>query len=623
MDAEEILPGQAKTERPTARDLPSKTTGRALLIADAGQSPYRIVISQSASPSERRAADELQMFLEKICGARLPIMTDEEPPGGHEIILGSNAHLDATNIEVDLGGLGEEGFVIHTSPPHLVIAGGRRRGTMYGVYAFLEEYLGCRWFTPTVSRIPRASRLEIGPIDERQRPVLEYRDAFFLEARDADWAARNRLNGTWSLTEEHGGRVAFYPFGHSFWALIPPEKYFESHPEWFSLVDGKRTLTGRYKRTQLCLTNEEVIQQVIRTVKEWIRDHPEAKILSVSQNDGPGGWCECENCAALEEREGGAHSAPIIYFVNRIAAAIAEEHPDILIDTFAYSYSRKAPKTLKPLPNVVVRLTTGACCSHAIGDEKCTLNADLREAITDWFRLTKRIYIWDYIVNFRQYLMPFPNLHILGPNIRFLVENGVRGIFEQGSGDVLTSDMAPLKAYLAAKLLWNPQYDEGKAIDEFLAAYYGDAARPVAQYLDLLRREVEGNDYHRLHVRPFEPSVCPSYLSPEIMGEAARLFDEAEGLVAGDPERLLRVRTARLSMDYVKLSMAAGAMAAVRPEDGNLPVKEWYEGAIQKFFATAEDAGVRHRRESTRPESSMEEFRQKLEVAIRQGKDDH
>jgi len=617
MRNEETPKKEEDTERPGQTDAPSRATQGALLIAEGGQSPYQIVIPQSASPSERRAADELQMFLEEICGARLPIVSDEEPPQEHEILLGSNAHLEATGNEIDLEGLGEEGFVIRTSPPHLIIAGGRRRGTMYGVYAFLEEHLGCRWFTPVVSHIPHVPHLEVGPIDERQVPILEYRDAFFLEARDPDWAARNRLNGTWSLAEEHGGRVAFYPFGHSFWALIPPEKHFESHPEWFSLVDGERTLKGRYKRTQLCLTNEEMIQEAIRTVKEWIRDHPEAKIISVSQNDGPGGWCECENCAALEKREGGAHSAPIIYFVNRIAQAIAEEHPDILIDTFAYSYSRKAPRSLKPLPNVVIRLTTGACCSHAIGDEKCTLNADLREAINDWFRLTNRIYIWDYIVNFRQYLMPFPNLHVIGPNIRFLVERGVRGIFEQGSGDVLTSDMAPLKAYLVAKLLWNPGYDEEKAIEEFLEAYYGAAATAMGKYLDVLRRHVEGSDYHSLHVRPFEPSVFPSYLSAEVLAKAALLLDEAEALVAGDPERLLRVRTAGLSVDYVRLRMAAGVMATLRPKEANLPVKEWYESAIEEFLATTEEAGVKHWRESSRPESSLKELRERLEEAIR------
>ncbi len=337
--------------RAAGGDIASVQEGETLVIADDGTSKYLIVISVSASPSERRAAAELQMFLEQICGVRLPIINDQEPIGGHEIILGKNDHLAELGIRVDFSEMGDEGFIIRTMCPHLVIVGGRRSGTMYGVYAFLEEHLGCRWFTSQVSYIPSMPRLQVGPIDDMQVPALEYRDVFFLDSRDPDWAARNRVNGTWTLTEEHGGNVSFYPFGHSFWNLIPSDEFFESHPEWFPLIDGERTLSGKYvRRTQLCLTNEEMIEQAIERVKEWIREHPEANMISISQNDGWGGWCECEDCAALEEKEGGTHSAPMIYFVNRVAEAVAEDYPDIKIDTLAYSYSWKAPKTLKPFP---------------------------------------------------------------------------------------------------------------------------------------------------------------------------------------------------------------------------------------------------------------------------------
>jgi len=593
--------------------------GESLIIADGNASDYCIVISKDASPSEHHAAKELQEHLQRMTGATLTIKNDQNDMGKHEIMLGQNSHTDQIRIQIDTEELGDEGFIIRTKSPHLVIAGSRKRGTLYGVYAFLEEQLGCRWFTPTDTYIPKKTKLEINRIDDRQVPILEYRDVFFYDARNPEWAVRNRVNGTWDLPDEYGGKFSFYPFGHSFWTLIPPDKYFESHPEWFSLVDGERTLKGRYVRTQLCLTNEEMTQQAIRTVKEWIGEHPEARVISVSQNDGPGGWCECEKCAALEEREGGAHSAPIINFVNRIADAIAEEHPDVLIDTFAYSYSRKAPKTLRPRPNVVIRLTTGGCCSHVIGDVKCILNAGIRQDIADWFRLTNRIYVWDYIVNFRQYLMPFPNIHILGPNIRFLVENGVRGIFQQGSGGARMADMAPLKAYLSAKLLWNPDYDVERGIEEFLDAYFGDAAGPIEKYIDLLKSEVQGTDYHSLHVKPFEPSITAPYLNLDVMKKAWQLFDEAERGVDGDPDLLARVKTARLPLDYVKLRMASRVISSIDPEDMKKPVGEWYEDFIEDFFATAKAGGVTHWREVGRPQSSMDELMKMLVSTIEKG----
>ncbi len=586
-----------------------------LVLAEKHISAYRIVIGRTASPSEKHAADELQHFLKEISGAELPIGADDTPPMAHEIILGDNARLRRIEIAIDFPSLGDEGYVIKTSGSNLIIAGGAKRGTLYGVYGFLEDHLGCRWFTSQISHIPKKDRLAVTPIDERQIPALEYREVLYQDAMDGDWAARNRLNSANAhLTEAQGGKICYFPFVHSFWQLIPPDEYFKSNTEWFSLIDGKRDLVGHFKRTQLCLTNEEMIQQAIRTVRQWIHDHPEANIISISQNDGPGGWCECDNCHALEVKEGGVHSAPVIYFVNRIAEAVAKEHPTIAIDTLAYSYTIEAPKTLKPLPNVIVRLCTGACDSHPIGDEACDRNAALRRAFEDWSRLTKRIYVWDYIVNFHQYLLPFPNLHAVGPNLQFFVKHGVRGVFEQGSGDVSHSDMAPLKAFLLAKLLWTPDYNRDKAVHEFLDAYYGPAAEPIGQYLALLETEVKNGAYMWFHMSPFERGNLPTYLGVETAGKASHLFDEAEHRVDGNPELLLRVQVARLSLDYVRLSLAARVSAMAGHGKDVQPLRQWYKSAIDNFFKTANRGGVQCIRESSRHESSMAQFRKLLEA---------
>ena len=100
----------------------------ALTIASGGRSDYVIVLGSQASPSERRAARELQMFLKQIGGAELPIVGDDVPSAEHEIIVGDNAHLRALGANIDLSGLGDEGFVIRTVGPRLVIAGSPRRG---------------------------------------------------------------------------------------------------------------------------------------------------------------------------------------------------------------------------------------------------------------------------------------------------------------------------------------------------------------------------------------------------------------------------------------------------------------------------------------------------------------
>lgn len=273
-------------------------------------------------------------------------------------------------------------------------------------------------------------------------------------------------------------------------------------------------------------------------------------------------------------------------------------------------------------PNVVVRLVTGpyprgepACSAHAFEDAKCYANADLREEIRAWSRVTDRLYVWDYIVNFRQYLLPFPNIHTLGPNIRYMVENGVRGIFEQGSGDVTVSDMAELKAYLVAKLLWNPDYDEEMGMEEFLSAYYGDAAGAIREYLDVLRGEVAGGDYYTSHMQLFNPHVDVPYLAPAILARARVLLEGAEERVSTDPEMLKRVRRLRLSLDYIKLSMAERIMALVDDVEGRRSVSDWYDSSIAAFFSAAEEVGVENWKATCYAGNSMEDFRRRLESA--------
>jgi hypothetical protein len=237
----------------------STAWGEELVLADKGQTDYRIVVAENASPSTKRAAEELQHFLAEISGAKLPIVSDGEPLAAKEIILGDNAHLKQLEWKNDLPSLGGEGYAIETDGHRLIIVGGDLRGNLYGVYGLLEDHLGCRWFTPEVSRIPKRERLTIGPIHERQTPALEYREPFVFDCFDGDWAARNRMNSQAARLEaKHGGKMVFVKgaSAHTFSSLMPPGEYFAAHPEYFSLVGGQR----QSGYAQLCCTNEDVIR---------------------------------------------------------------------------------------------------------------------------------------------------------------------------------------------------------------------------------------------------------------------------------------------------------------------------------------------------------------------------
>ena len=166
----------------------------AITLARDGKSAYVIVTPENCAPVIETAAADLQAHLAKITGATLPIQTDAAPLPHKAILLGKTSYLDELGVKPDWKALGDEGYLITTQGDHLVIVGGPLRGTAYGVYAFLDEHLGCRWFTPEVARIPKHSTLRIGAIHESYTPPLLYREPFWVEARDQDWNLRNRMN---------------------------------------------------------------------------------------------------------------------------------------------------------------------------------------------------------------------------------------------------------------------------------------------------------------------------------------------------------------------------------------------------------------------------------------------
>jgi hypothetical protein len=515
-----------------------------LRLVEGGKSDYAIVIAPGASLSERHGAEELQKFLQEISGARLPVTTQPQPK---MILVGNSPALQKLGLGIRFDDLGSEGFTLKTSGRHLAIAGGRMRGTMYGVYSFLEK-LGCRWFTVDVSHIPKMRTVTVGPLDEIQKPAFEYREPYFHEAADADWAARNKANGVlMQLDATRGGKIQYYPFVHSFEQLVSPKKYFRDHPEYFSLIDGRR----RAERSQLCLTNPDVLRIGLESVERWIAEHPEATIFSVSQNDWTG-WCECDNCRRVEQEEGGAHHGPLLRYVNALAVEIEKRYPDKLIDTLAYWYTEEPPAKVRPRRNVRIRLCPiGACVAHPF--EQCKYNAYFMNNLRAWSKITNQLYIWHYNTNFANYLAPFPDFDELASDIPMYKRHGVVGLFMEGNTSREGGgENAELRSYIMAKLMWDVNCDTHKAIDEFHAAYYGAAARPMRAYFDLMHREVrtppEGKGHHLwIFDRPSAP-----YLNDEFLAQASDLFAQAETAADNDAVRK-RIRKARLSIDYVKV----------------------------------------------------------------------
>jgi len=539
------------------------------LIAHHRKTAYVIALDRRASRPERHAADELAEHLRLITGARFRIATPSAAAGTPCLAVGPGAAVAAGLPESAFRGLGDEGLVVRSVRRNIVFTGapGSSRGTLYAVSVFLEEELGCRWWTPQASTIPRHDRLDVPTQQRRVIPRFEYRESLYKANWDTRWCVRNRTNGLWEtppggIQAEWGGHRKHMGFVHTFSSLVPPDPFFKEHPDWFAEVNGTRT------QEQLCLTNPDVAKYVSGRVKAWLRATPDANIVSVSQNDNHV-HCLCPTCRALDRHEG-SPSGSLLHFVNRVAQAVEKEFPQVAVDTLAYLYSRRPPRHVRPRQNVVVRLCSFEC--DFLHPMTHVNNTAFRSDIRKWSAICRRLYVWDYVTNFAHFAQPHPNWFVLGDNVRFFARNHVRGLFEQGNHQSPGGEMGYLRAWVLAKLLWNQSLDTEALVHEFLQGYYGRAAIHLETYLRLVHSRAMSIPYFPGSTAIQEcllkrglpqcragcyldlnaPVEAP-FLDPDTVLEATRHFEAALCAVAGDAELSSRVVLARLPVWYVIL----------------------------------------------------------------------
>jgi hypothetical protein len=521
-----------------------------LTLATRGQpATCTIVRPANASPSQLHAAEEFQRFTEQMTGVKMPIITDDAPLPKSAILLGATRHnAQILGSPVNLKSLGDDGFRLLCRPPHLLILGGPVRGTLYGVYELLEQFGGCRWYASWHSVIPRLDEWRIPAFDQTQLPAFAMREPFWYDMFHGDFAARNKANGnSMRLGNQHGGKIRFGGglFVHTFNTLCPPEEFFAVHPEYFSEINGNRVKDP----SQLCLTHPDVLKIVTERLLARIRQDPSARLFSVSQND----WyhfCTCPACKAIDDREE-SHAGTLITFVNQVAEAVGKEFPDVWIETLAYQYTRKPPKTVRPRHNVVPRLCTIECdFSQPLDRSAFDQNRKFVEEIRGWSAITDKLYIWDYTTDFRNYIGPFPNVLALQGNVQFFRDQHVVGLFEQGAYQGRHGDFAELKAWLLARWLWNPDLPAEPLLADFFRGYYGAAAPLVRRYFDELH--TFHNDPASKPLRIFDDVKNPA-IPDSFYARAAGLWEQAAAAVKDTPAHAYNVRMGAIPVLYAQL----------------------------------------------------------------------
>ena len=545
---------------------------------------YKIVVGKDASESEQWAATELQKTLMEISGVNFEIASDESELTEKEMVIGYNKHSqELLGDDFNEPELLDESFIYKNIKSNIVLVGGKQRGTMYAVFSFLEKTFGVRWYTPNVTVIPKREQYVFNYINHYEEPSIQVRNDYYYEAFDPTWAAHNKINGAMGFRKQHGDIEGYWAV-HTFNQFMPPSEFYDKHPEYYSLIDGERISD----RTQLCLTNPDVLDIVTERLRVVMRENPSNLIYSVSQNDW-GNPCQCDNCQAIVDEMGG-QSGIMVWFVNQVADRIKDEFPNKYVGTLAYTYTRKPPKNIKPKENVVIRLCSIECC-FAHDFKSCPVNKEFLSDMEEWSGISPNLYIWDYVVNFSHYLMPYPNFNVLQSNIKTFRDNSAIGIMEQAAYQSRGGESAELRAYLISKLLWNAECDVDKVIDDFMYGYYGRSGQYVKEYFELLHKQVTDETHISLNSYP-----NATLFSAKFIKEADKIFDMAE-IVAENYEIKARVEMARLPIMYLKCTLN--------------PANSKYDGTYERLNKIIEREGITHISEKGKREIDKFHYRMK------------
>ena len=329
-----------------------------------------------APGSEKLAAGELQKHLKLITGVEIPIQGKAD--GQFAFTLG-NPPSDA--------GLQPEEARWQVSRNGVHIYGGPRNGTAFAVYDFLEKQFKVRWIEPGDRGIsyPEMKMLKLeetsghwtpGRLAQRRirHELFPYNGypydmpgQFIIANRGynsnlpkemhltkQEYDAKLKEIRMWHLRMRMGSGLSL-SYGHAFtnwW-----KKYGKTHPEYFSLINGKRgpKNAGMPDTVKMCVSNPELHKQI---VEEW-RKRNMPKCINICENDW-GGYCECPECRKLDMPPApGAKwdddlSDRYVYFANKVLELASRHRPDVIATAYAYGVYKNAPRREKVSPQLVL-----------------------------------------------------------------------------------------------------------------------------------------------------------------------------------------------------------------------------------------------------------------------------
>lgn len=508
------------------------------LLIDRGTAHATIVIPAEADAGAKHAAQDIQTVFKQMTGVRLAIAKDDRPVNGNRILVGNTRFTEKIVSSAEQAELAEEDYVLRLAGRDLALVGGGPYGTIWAT-AELHHRLGARWYMPgdLGACVPRLETIGFKELDVKHSPSFPMR----WIGKDTEWNLRNRTNRI-DVPDLPPAFVVYPGIYHTQERLVRNSKYGKTHPEFFALIDGKRST--RAGERKLCNSNPDLPREIARNMAAMLKETPGIDLISLSPTDGQM-WCECNACLALDDSavdpEGSKvptdqrYSRRQMILYNRVAKELERQFPDQLILVGAYNTYTPPPRdaTVRAHKNLAVVIChyqpTAACLAHAVNDPACKPNGRYLELIRSWQQHTPHVYFYEYYWKVNWLDLPWPITHTVAADIPYYKSINIEGVYTQYNTGSIWSNFIPM--YVAARLLWDHTTDVPTLLDELYEKFYGKAAGPMRRWHETLEVQMAAC---KAHIPGGAVSGAPLVFTQRVTDELKRNLEEAQRLAEDD-----------------------------------------------------------------------------------------
>ena len=594
-----------------------KVTG---VIVENGASDYKIVISKKYTEAVYFAATEMQSFIDQATGVKLPITLDTAAVLNEDsrfISIGQTTVLEEIDGDVDYSALKEDGFIVRTKWDCLFINGACDRATLYGVYDYLEKFVGVKFLASDCTYVPTLDRLDFYSMRSTEIPAFPIR--MFLTKQvynDPLLNARMRLSAGefFNAEEKYGGGTVFNGYIHNTLSFVPTIEYFyteddkEKNAHMYSLDDSGNPI-------DICFTDGvaedgsldesmeiSVAKVALETLKENVRNSKTGSNFYFFTMQDTVKECQCSRC--LERRKKYLSSGNVVRLTNLLAKEINEwskkeyDGREIKLIMFAYNNTIYAPvddegNALDPtcVPNEYVHIriaTMNQNHYYSITEDK---NFALGKTIEGWGNLTPNIMIWNYHTFYASFCWYFPTSRAWIADLKVYQEMGASYMLMQSDHINLNDWQDKMDLYVASKVMWNPDSDITALQNEFIELYYGSSADAVKEVTGRLDEKIyEISLTGEVNFGVYQPKVYDSKYYPiEFLEGLANIIDAEieKAKDAGDDALVSRLKAVKLTPLYMIVKNVKSYYAD--SEIVNKLVKEFVEIAEELDFKNIDE----------------------------------